>query len=131
MGKARIRKASGYPKRTRGLSKSEIQRPSTSRSSSLGQSDSSSVHELVDRPGKVEVVPDKGADGDRDNIWGGILVNSETVVNSDSKSDYSNDSKHLGLGMRVAVGTAKQEDTFVDELFEVTRQRFMSPRLGY
>ncbi|TKA76793.1 hypothetical protein B0A55_05839 [Friedmanniomyces simplex] len=112
-----------------------------SRSSSLGHSDSTSVHELVDYPGKmgdVTVEDHKGpcvvettaagagagvGAGERDtnNIWGG----------SDSKSDYSSESRQLGLGMKVAVGTARQEDTFVDELMEVTRTRFMPPKVGY
>ncbi|KAK5127471.1 hypothetical protein LTR85_006810 [Meristemomyces frigidus] len=103
-----------------------------SRSSSFTRDDGSSEHELVDTSRKLsEIVPDKGADGERDNTWGGILVNSETVVKSDSKSEYSTGNKHLGMGMKVAVGTAKQEDTFVDELMEVTRTRFMPPKIGY
>ncbi len=61
----------------------------------------------------------------------GILVNSETVIKSDSKSDYSLASKQLGLGVNVAVGTARQEDTFVDVLMEVTRTRFMPAKIGY
>ncbi|KAK3074721.1 hypothetical protein LTR53_002596 [Teratosphaeriaceae sp. CCFEE 6253] len=104
-----------------------------SRSSSLGHSDSTSVHELVDYPGKMGDIihEDKGSEMERDHIWGGILVNSETVVKSDSKSDYSNETRQLGLGMKVAVGTAKQEDTFVDELMSATRTRFMPPKIGY
>ncbi|TKA27206.1 hypothetical protein B0A50_04543 [Salinomyces thailandicus] len=112
-------------------SKSRVQRPDASRNSSIGHSDGSSMHELVDRPHMAsEVVNSKAADSERDNIWGGILVNSETVVKSDSTSDYSNEVKHLGLGVRVAVGTAKQEDTFVEELMEATRTRFMPPKIG-
>ncbi|KAI7584261.1 hypothetical protein KC346_g17989, partial [Hortaea werneckii] len=92
----------------------------------------SSMHELVDRPRKMSAtVNDKGSEPDRDNLWGGILVNSETVVKSDSRSDYTNEVKGLGLGMKVAVSTAKQEDTFVDELMEATRSRFLPPKLGY
>ncbi|KAK5138296.1 hypothetical protein LTR08_003357 [Meristemomyces frigidus] len=113
-----------------------------SRSSSLARDDGSSEHELVDKPPSVfvgEFARDRAADGGRDNIWGGILVNSETVVKSDSKSDCSHESnKHdlglgmnLGLGMKVAVGTARQEDTFVDELMDATRTRFMPPKIGY
>ena len=54
----------------------------------------------------------------------GFLVNSETVVNSDSKSEYSsNDLRSVGLdtGVQVAVGTSKTEDTFVDELVSFAR----------
>ena len=104
-----------------------------SRSSSIEPSEDSSVHELVDKPRQIsESVHTKAADPERDNVWGGILVNSETVVKSDSRSDYSSsEPKNLGLGMKVAVGTAKQEDTFVDELMEATRSRFMPPKIGY
>ncbi|KAI7476272.1 hypothetical protein KC351_g9558 [Hortaea werneckii] len=112
--------------------KPEARKPTDSRSDSFGNSDGSSMHELVDRPRKMSAtVNDKGSEPDRDNLWGGILVNSETVVKSDSRSDYTNEVKGLGLGMKVAVGTAKQEDTFVDELMEATRSRFLPPKLGY
>ena len=50
--------------------------------------------------------------------WGGILVNSETVVESDAKSVYSIDSGNNRLGMTTAVTTSQAEDTFVDELVE-------------
>lgn len=102
------------------------------RSNSLGQSDSSSVHELVVRPRKMSDVLNERPDvAERDTVWGGILVNSETVVKSDSRSDYSNEVKQFGMGSKVAVGTAKQEDTFVDELFDVTRSRFVPSKVGY
>ncbi|KAK4549856.1 hypothetical protein LTR36_005157 [Oleoguttula mirabilis] len=133
-GSVRIRKLSMHmPGSSRKPNKpSSTPRPKMSRSSSFGRDDESSEHELVETSRKPsEILPDKGADGDRDNVWGGILVNSETVIKSDSKSEYSNESKHLGMGMKVAVGTAKQEDTFVDELMEVTRTRFMPPKIGY
>ena len=148
-GRSRVRhKMSAYTKRARAPRRPQQQhgraldpRPSTSRSSSSPvHSASTSVHELVDRPGKRDAAAaavdradsaDADAGAERDNVWGGILVNSETVVKSDSKSDYSNDSRQLGLGMRVAVGTARQENTFADELFEITRARFMQPKLGY
>ncbi|KAK1812260.1 hypothetical protein LTR12_013349 [Friedmanniomyces endolithicus] len=114
--------------------------PGSRRSSSLGHSDSTSVHELVDYPGKMGDVTVEERNGAEvaseqqqreNNVWGGILVNSETVIKSDSKSDYSLASKQLGLGVNVAVGTARQEDTFVDVLMEVTRTRFMPAKIGY
>lgn len=71
-----------------------------------------------------ETVVPTAADHERED-WGGILVNSETVVKTDSKSEYSSDSRGLEMGVNVAVSTTKQEDTFVDELMAVTRQRFM------
>ncbi|EMC97581.1 hypothetical protein BAUCODRAFT_122015 [Baudoinia panamericana UAMH 10762] len=117
------------------LNRAATPRMTHSRSSSFVRSDGESVHELVDKPRKLDdeempPLPEKPLDSS-ENFWGGILVNSETVIKSDSKSDYSSqDGRQLGLGMKVAVGTAKQEDTFVDTLMEVTRTRFMPPRLG-
>jgi NO-binding membrane sensor protein with MHYT domain len=111
------------------------------RSSSFGeQSGTSSVHELVEKAGRVSerdaVAGSERDNPQRDNIWGGILVNSETVVKSDSKSDWASEPQgirggSLGMGMKVAVGTSKQEDTFVDELMEATRLRFVPPKIGY
>lgn len=100
---------------------------------SFSQSEGSSVHELVEKPNKSSdrAVTSSVTGSDRDTDWGGILVNSETVIKSDSKSDCSHESRQFGLGMKVAVGTSKQEDTFVDVLMEVTRTRFMSPKVGY
>lgn len=131
-GSARLKKIS-IPSSSRKLNKPDsTPRHKMSRSSSFGRDDGSSEHELVDTSRHLsEVIPDKGADGERDNVWGGILVNSETFVKSDSKSDWSTENKHLDMGMKVAVSTAKQEDTFVDELMEVTRTRFMPPKIGY
>lgn len=104
----------------------------TSRSSIILHSDGSSMHELVDKPSSLSGNLEKAhAAPDRDNLWGGIMVNSETVVKSDSKSEYSHDSRGLGLGMKVAVGLARQEDTFVDELMEVTRTRFLPLKVTY
>ncbi|KAK4575291.1 hypothetical protein LTR86_001144 [Recurvomyces mirabilis] len=132
----RKRRVSLHRKRTTSnIGSTYIPRDFTSRRSSLVQSESDSVHELVNRPSKRTLGPnireEEIQEAEQGNFWGGILVNSETVVKSDSKSDYSTESKQQGLGMKVAVGTAKQEDTFVDELMEVTRTRFMAPRTGY
>ena len=128
----RIRGSTHMSRTGRKLTNSRSPRSATTRSSSPGQSDGSSVHELVDRPRKrSDDTYGITADAERDNIWGGILVNSETVFKSDSRSDYSDERVQCGMGMKVAVGTAKQEDTFVDELLEVTRTRFMPPKIGY
>ncbi|KAK3654545.1 hypothetical protein LTR56_003191 [Elasticomyces elasticus] len=106
-------------------------RKADSRSSSLGHSDSTSVHELVDFPSKMGDVTTQEERGSELESWGGILVNSETVVKSSSNSDYSNDTRRLGLGTKVDVSTARQEDTFVDELFHATRTRFVPPKISY
>lgn len=134
-GKSRMRMASRHISRSKfGFNKAPLPpMPVSRRSVSVSQSEGSSVHELVEKPHNLSErsIPDGVASSERDNDWGGILVNSETVIKSDSKSDYSNESRHLGLGMKVAVGTSKQEDTFVDELMEVTRTRFVPPKVGY
>lgn len=88
------------------------------------------MHELVDRPahlaGSARAMPDRPRT--RTGNWGGILVNSETVVKTDSKNEFSQDEKFEGtrdMGIRTAVGTAKPETTFVDELVTVTKGRFL------
>ena len=35
------------------------------------------------------------------------------------------------MGLQTAVGTAKEEDTFVEELMAVTRAKFIPPKPGY
>lgn len=94
--------------------------------------DSSSMHELVDRPAHLAGSGSARAISDRPRTrtgnWGGILVNSETVVKTDSKNEFSQDEKFEGtrdMGIRTAVGTAKPETTFVDELVTVTKGRFL------
>ena len=102
---------------------------------SMARTDSSSEHELVDKPNRVAAVKEENEDDNgRDNIWGGILVNSETVIKTDHKSEYTTDSgKDLGLGLvtRVQVGTASQEETFADELYKVTTHKYMPEKPGY
>lgn len=65
-----------------------------------------------------------------DNVYGGILVNSETVIRSDSTGDITNHG-HLGLGAVADASRDKQEDTFADELLQVAMHRFMPARPGY
>ncbi|KAF2722533.1 hypothetical protein K431DRAFT_245067 [Polychaeton citri CBS 116435] len=75
----------------------------------------------------------------RDNILGGILVNSETVIRTTDRDDAKlNSSTDLciggvsgGAGVKVACGTAKAEETFVDELMAATRARFMPKSAAY
>ncbi|KAF2863931.1 hypothetical protein K470DRAFT_239807 [Piedraia hortae CBS 480.64] len=107
--------------------KSRISTPN-SRNSSIAQiSDSSSVHELVEKPGRGRT-PAAGGD----SHWGGILVDSETVVESDSKQGWNQaESPGLNLGLKTAITTARQDDTFVDELLHVTKTRFLPQRIGY
>lgn len=107
---------------------SQTRRPSVAQSFSEPDTDySSDTHELVDKP---RYYPRSNSDAiagaERDNIWGGILVNSETVVKTDSKNDTVSDVRMHDLGTRVAVGTSRAEPTFVDELFAVARETIVS-----
>ena len=84
---------------------------------------SEDTYELVHKPSRrlseANHQPAATPSFERDTIWGGILVNSETVVKSDSKSEFSNEYTD-GLGMQTTtavISTAKPEETFVDELF--------------
>lgn len=124
----RVKKSSTHMpnKSTQNPTKPIPRHPSITRLSTDDQTDASSdTHELVDKPNSfIEITPNATTPAsERDNIWGGILVNSETVVKSDSMSDFNNDTPNIGLdvSMRVAVETSKPEDTFVDELCTFTR----------
>lgn len=94
----------------------------------------SSIHELVEKPSTVH---QRGLDrGNDENIWGGILVNSETTVETNSKADFAAGGPEgyrngTGMGIRVAVGTDKAEETFVDVLFAITKARFMPARVSH
>lgn len=94
--------------------------PISRSSSAADQSeDQSSLHELVDRPHHKQ-----GSTSD----WGGILSTSETVVKTDSKNEFSQEEYDNGImpmEIRNAIGTAKPETTFVDELFTITKGRFL------
>lgn len=100
----------------------------SSRSSSINPSEgSSSIHELVDKPLRPSD-SSYGSEKFKTQKWGGIMVNSETVVTSDSENGISNNersTKGLPLGTNVAVSTAKPEVTFVDQLVAITKERFL------
>lgn len=89
--------------------------------------DWSDTHELVDPPRTLsESSGDATLVAERSNAFGGILVNSETVVQSDFKGNCATSStRDLGLGMEVGfesrVERSKPMETFVDELFAFTR----------
>lgn len=99
-----------------------------SRSSSVDPSEgSSSVHELVDKPMRPSDFS-YGGEKARHQQWGGILVNSETVVKSHSENELANSNRsanNLPMGTNVAVTTAKPETTFADQLVSVTKERFL------
>lgn len=109
---------------------------SPSRGSSVDHTDeASSMCELMDKPLHPSDFT-RGTQKQRDNNWGGILVNSETVIKTDSKNEFLKSSSgeednnkeaaaHIGVGTKVAVSTAKPEVTFVDELVGITKARFL------
>jgi hypothetical protein len=110
------------------------------RNASFADTDTSSENGLVDKgePMAEEITPYEHdvVDTNRDNVWGGIMVNSETTVKSDSRSNFPMQpgqgfSPQSGLGLQTAVGTAKQEETFVEGLLAVTRAKFLPQRPGY
>jgi NO-binding membrane sensor protein with MHYT domain len=90
----------------------------------------------------------------RDNSWGGIMVNSEMTVQTEGRLEavryhdrgFGSTSSRGGagpgggagagsgngnMGLQTAVSTAKEEDTFVEELMAVTRAKFIPPKPGY
>lgn len=100
----------------------------SSRGSSAGHpDDQSSMHELMDKPHSS--TPSRYSDLQKpsDSRWGGILVNRETSVKTDIKSGHAADNVEMAMpfGLHVAVGTAKPDVTFVDELVAVTKERFL------
>ncbi|KAI6854615.1 hypothetical protein KC323_g8702 [Hortaea werneckii] len=117
------------PRIGRVLSKTKLW-PAGSRTSSIENSEDSSVHELVVKSPQISKsfranATDPGAK------CGGILVNSETVVKSHSRSRYDNtELQRLRPGMEAVISVAKREDTFVDELMKATCSRFRPPKLG-
>jgi NO-binding membrane sensor protein with MHYT domain len=111
---------------------SQIRRPSLANSVSEVSDGgyASDTHELVDKPRNQAYQPTGPTTSPmRDNVFGGILVNSETVIKSDTKCDEGADVYTRDLGLRVAVGTSRVEPTFVDQLFAVARESLL-PRNG-
>ncbi|KAF2771258.1 hypothetical protein EJ03DRAFT_325704 [Teratosphaeria nubilosa] len=110
----------------------------SSRKNSLAQmSPASSVHELVAKPSRISDCRAEGSSFvrlDRDNMLGGIYVTTETVVESDSGSSNSSSQgggKFTNRPTSVSISTLQQEDTFVDELVEATRTRFVPPKIRH
>lgn len=114
------------------------------RKSSYTDTDTSSEHVLVDKtePASIHTIPlydiePEPTTARRENFWGGIMVNSEMTVQTDSRIDSSHsNTPHefgapTGLGLQTAVTTARQEDTFVEELMSVARAKFIPPKPGY
>ncbi|KAK4954037.1 hypothetical protein LTR66_013619 [Elasticomyces elasticus] len=77
-----------------------------------GQPDNSSQHELVKTSSDLSTA----------HAWGGILTTSETVVENSNKSGTN--VEMLDYGIKAEVVADREEKTFVDELFAVTKARF-------
>jgi hypothetical protein len=113
------------------------------RKSSYTDTDTSSENGLVDKVEPIAVhsaqIHDAESEADssrRDNFWGGIMVNSEMTIQNEGRADSSlSNNREFGangaMGLQTAVTTAKQEDTFVEELMSVTRAKFIPPKPGY
>jgi hypothetical protein len=111
--------------------------------SKLTDTDTSSENGLVDKVEPIAVhsaqIHDAESEADssrRDNFWGGIMVNSEMTIQNEGRADSSlSNNREFGangaMGLQTAVTTAKQEDTFVEELMSVTRAKFIPPKPGY
>lgn len=88
----------------------------------------SMVERRTDEP-RYELVEQPKGEQKRyeNNNLGGILVDSKTMVKTDSKVVTPHDSTEpmKQLGSIVAVSIVKPEKTFVDELVGITRARFM------
>lgn len=114
------------------------------RKSSYTDTDTSSEHVLVDKaePTALQTthfheLESEPRSARRENFWGGIMVNSEMTVQTDSRIDssHSDTTREFGasnaLGLQTTVNTVKQEDTFVEELMSVARAKFIPPKPGY
>jgi hypothetical protein len=109
------------------------------RKSSYTDTDTSSENGLVDKvepiaihASQVHDAESEADNGRRDNFWGGIMVNSEMTIQNEGRVESSDSNNHNGgMGLQTAVSTAKQEDTFVEELMSVTRAKFIPPKPGY
>jgi hypothetical protein len=127
------------------------------RKNSYTDTDTSSENGLVDHKGDPiaahashihDTHSEDGIIARRDNSWGGIMVNSEMTVQTEGRLEavryhdrgFGSTSSGGGagpgsgngnMGLQTAVGTAKEEDTFVEELMAVTRAKFIPPKPGY
>lgn len=118
----------------------------TSRDDSFTSPIPSSDHgvELTKAPDSVVTDAASGPDSrddpaERGTMYGGILVNSETVICTDSEGELTAGSAGsaggaaagLSLGMVADASRERQEDTFADELLHVARNRFMPPKPAF
>jgi NO-binding membrane sensor protein with MHYT domain len=137
-------KASGLGSKLKRLEPTQGEGPIyKERKSSYTDTDTSSENGLVDKVEPIAVhsaqIHDAESEADsgrRDNFWGGIMVNSEMTIQNEGRADssFSNNREfgaNGGMGLQTAVTTAKQEDTFVEELMSVTRAKFVPPKPGY
>jgi hypothetical protein len=138
------RKASGLGSKLKRLESAQGEGPIyKERKLSYTDTDTSSENGLVDKVEPIAVhsaqIHDAESEADsgrRDNFWGGIMVNSEMTIQNEGRADssYGNNREfgaNGGMGLQTAVTTAKQEDTFVEELMSVTRAKFIPPKPGY
>ncbi|KAK5162749.1 hypothetical protein LTR04_003026 [Oleoguttula sp. CCFEE 6159] len=83
------------------------------------RNDSSSERDTADSPSRLN----SSAGHSSGQPWGGILTTSETVVDTTNKTNSYVEMHNMGISADVTA-MDKEEITFVDELFAVTRARF-------
>lgn len=106
--------------------------PAMRNSNSAGKTSSNSRQSMMEHRTNeplYELVSQSKGDTKRyeNNNLGGILVDSKTMVKTDSKdaTPHENADATKFLGSIVAVSIVKPERTFVDELVGITRARFL------
>lgn len=113
-------------------SNSAIRKLTNSGSTKPTGSTSRQSADLQEEPSQVVELPKSDSKKYENNNLGGILVDSKTMVKTDSKDVTPHDSveppKHMGS--MVAVSILKAERTFVDELVGITRARFLPGSAG-
>ncbi|KAK4496633.1 hypothetical protein PRZ48_012613 [Zasmidium cellare] len=95
--------------------------------------DDSSTHKLVDNPVHTSGSSSGSERSRTANNFGGILVNKDTIVQSDNRSGFMNggSQSNIPMGMNVAVSTAQPEVTFATELFEFSKDTFVPNKPGF
>lgn len=101
-------------------------------SSRSNSTDNASDVQLEDRASARNTLFDT-LGGNRDSTWGGIIVNTETVVQTsvDEQDRQSRPDLGMSTGIKTACGTAKAEVTFVDELMAIARARLTNMNRAY
>lgn len=100
-----------------------------SRNGSMVNTDGSDdTNELVDFAAKFSDVSTMR--NDTPGIWGGIMVNSETVIEQTDETNSAIEMKDMGTRVAVTAATRTDERTFVDELASLCRAKYHRDKRG-